>query len=383
MDSICGILRPMGNANGLICYCIFVYAVSIVCVFLAGFTIGLLLRRNQRKHFSKNGGDILKKLADIKIFTKWDLWKITNRYKRKIGEGYFGEVYIGTINNGAQQVAVKRSWEKKVARNRQDKLGHEVPRHEQEASWKNGFADEIKFQFQMRHKNMVRLLGCCLETDIPILVFEFIRNGSLTDMLHGADKSALSLPNRLDIAIGSAEALAYMHTHVEKNHVHGDVKPDNILLDSDLVPKVSDFGSSRLLSVKMYVRNVLGDGPYRDPVYEKTGRFTVKSDVYSFGVVLLELITRRPAWNGISSLTIDFKKSCKDKGNGREMYDAEIVSDGDAESQCYMECLDMVAALATRCLKEDADERPTMVEVVEELKQAKSVAGIGSCTEVS
>jgi len=187
----------------------------------------------------------------------------------------------------------------------------------------------------------------------------------------------LPLPVRLDIAIGSAEALAYMHSHGGHNHVHGDVKSGNILLDEDLAPKVSDFGSSKLVSIAMNGNwSVAGDMNYIDPVYIKTGRFTEKSDVYSFGVVLLELITRKTAkYDGCRSLPIDFVMACKDQAKRRGMYDRDIfLCEDDGRSDVYMECLDMVGEIAVRCLKDDVEERPTMVEVVEELNQVKSIA---------
>lgn len=225
---------------------------------------------------------------------------------------------------------------------------------------------------------MVKLIGCCLETNIPILVFEFVSNGSLEKRLHDGDKRyTLSLLKRLDIAIGSAEALSHIHSHGD--HVHGDVKHANILLDDDLNPKVSDFGSSKLLSVNRYAMAVAADTRYIDPVYTKTEHFTVKSDVYSFGVVLLELITRKKArYDGNRSLPLDFVKCFKDEGSGRKMYDREVFSGDDAQSQCYMQCLDRIGMLAVRCLKEDLEKRPTMAEVVEELKQAKDMACGGS-----
>jgi len=161
------------------------------------------------------------------------------------------------------------------------------------------------------------------------------------------------------------------------------MKPANILLDKDLKSKVSDFGSSKLLSVDRYARAVAADRSYIDPVYLKTDRFTVKSDVYSFGVVLLELITRKTAkYDENKSLPLDFVKCFKDEGSGRSMYDREIFSGDDAESQCNMKCLDMISTLAVGCLKEDEEERPTMAEVLEELKQVKVIASGGSsCSE--
>lgn len=122
---------------------------------------------------------------------------------------------------------------------------------------------------------------------------------------------------------------------------------------------------------------------YTDPVYYKTQRFTAKSDVYSFGVVLLELITGKVAMFGEKILTMDFEKSYKEHGNGREIYDAEILSHDHASSHSYMECLDMVGVLVVQCLNGDADERPTMAQVVEELNKVKSMACRGPCSEAT
>ncbi|XP_066380169.1 LRR receptor-like serine/threonine-protein kinase ERECTA [Miscanthus floridulus] len=152
--------------------------------------------------------------------------------------------------------------------------------------------------------------------NVPKLVFEFVPNGSLCDLLLGVrHRQELPLPARLRIAIGAAEALSYMHSHGHHNYIHGDVKSANILLDNDLTPK--------------------------------TGRFTEKSDVYSFGVVLLELTTRKTVkYDESNSLPIDFVKCCKEEGNGRAMYDREILMAHHAQ-----ECLDKIGALAVQCLK--------------------------------
>jgi serine/threonine protein kinase len=209
-----------------------------------------------------------------------------------------------------------------------------------------------------------------------MLVFEFIPKGSLYNVLHASnDPYVLSLQEQLDIAVGSAEALSYMHSHGGHNHVHGDIKSGNIFLDDDFTPKVSDFGSAKLVCVaSMYSKwCVSGDMSYIDPVYIKSGRFREKSDVYSFGVVLLELITRKKAKDGENSLPLDFIKCCKEN-NGRKLYDKDMLSNDRAQCGNHMECLDKVGALAVRCLKEDVDERPNMAEVLEELKQVKAIA---------
>ncbi|CAN6382131.1 unnamed protein product [Urochloa humidicola] len=342
---------------------------TFVAIFLLAFLVWFVWKEHKKQKrrgfFDKNGGEIMKSM-NINTFTELQLEKITNHYDTPIGRGAFGKVYRGTTHENLR-VAVKRS----IVEGMKPSHDHDL-------------VNEIAIQFQVSHANLVRLVGCCLETDVPMLVFEYVSNGSLYSVLHcGSTPRALPLSARLDIAIGSAKALTYMHSHGGRSLVHGDVKTGNILLGDNLTPKVSDFGSSKLESIARHANwCVMGDMSYIDPVYIKTGRFTQKSDVYSFGVVLLELITRKMArYGNNNSLPVDFVKSCKEEGNGRKMYDRDIIlSDSEAHSHRYVECLDQISMLAVRCLNEDTDERPSMEEVVEELMQVKLRArGDTSC----
>ncbi|CAL4990887.1 unnamed protein product [Urochloa decumbens] len=341
------------------------FAARLLLALLVWFAWNVHKEADRRDIFDKNGGEILKHM-NINIFTESQLENITNHYDTPIGRGAFGKVYRGTTHENLR-VAVKRS----VVEGTKPSKDHDM-------------VNEIATLFEIRHANLVRLIGCCLETEVPMLVLEYVSNGSLYSVLHcGSTPRVLPLSVRLDIAIGSAQALAYMHSHGGHSLVHGDVKTGNILLGDNLTPKVSDFGSSKLESIARHGNFcVMGDLSYIDPVYKETGHFTQKSDVYSFGVVLLELITRKtPRYGNNTSLTVEFMKSCKEEGNGRKMYDRDIIlSDGEAQSHRYVECLDQIGMLAIRCLKEDKDERPSMEEVVEELMQVKLKArGDTSC----
>jgi serine/threonine protein kinase len=308
-------------------------------------------KRRLRDRFKKNGGQLLESIK-IEIFRKGELDKITKNYRTIIGKGAFGEVYKGTTSKYGQ-VAVKRS----IAINKE---------------CQKDFANEIQIQSQISHKNVVQLLGCCLETEVPMLVYEFVPRGSLYDVLHGKNgngrREPLSLRERLDIAIHSADALAYMHSEASQKILHGDVKSGNILLDDDFMPKVSDFGTSRLMSIKKdHTDWVIGDSSYIDPVYMKTGLLTEKSDVYSFGIVLLELITRtKVRYDGNNSLPLNYVTASVD-GSVAQMYDTEILSSGED-----LNCLGEVGLIAVRCLEIAVKDRPTMTEVAEKIKRCKS-----------
>lgn len=314
-------------------------------------------RRQRKELFDKNGGNVLRNVLKIKIYSEEELQKITTNYSNKLGSGAFGEVYMG-VTEEKQEVAVKRV----------------VP--SDEAPSTNDVIQEMTSQSSIQHPNLVRLVGCCLDTDVPMLVLEFIPNGSLHSVLHDAGRNMhIPLLARLDIAIGSAEALAYMHSNIDHNSiVHGDVKSGNILIGDNMEPKVSDFGTSKLMSVARYNKwTVFGDMNYIDPVYMSTGQFMDKSDVYSFGVVLLELITRKKAKYDGTSLRVEFDKHYKDDDARRKMYDQDLLFDEALRPHCT-ECLDKMANIAVQCLRNNVDERPTMGAVLEDLKKLRESA---------
>uniref|UniRef100_A0ACD5XZU5 Uncharacterized protein n=1 Tax=Avena sativa TaxID=4498 RepID=A0ACD5XZU5_AVESA len=344
-----------------------VTGLSICAVFLMVCILALRaeyqkrkLRKEKERFFDQNGGQILyhqimsKQVDTLRIFTQEDLKKATNDFdeSRELGKGGHGTVYKGILKDN-RVVAVKRSKIMNVAET-------------------DEFVQEIIVLSQTNHRNVVRLLGCCLEVEVPILVYEFISNGTLFEFIHhNYGSPPPSLDTRLRIAQESAEALAYLHLSTNHPIVHGDVKSMNILLDDKYMAKVTDFGASRMLpkDAVQFMTMVQGTLGYLDPEYLQVRQLTEKSDVYSFGVVLLELITGKTAiyHDGLKegkSLVSTFLLAME--GNIEGMLDRSIVRVG-------METLlREVAELGGMCLGARGDDRPTMTEVADRLKALRS-----------
>ncbi|KAL5577789.1 hypothetical protein UlMin_019488 [Ulmus minor] len=233
------------------------------------------------------------------------------------------------------------------------------------------FINEVVVLMQINHRNVVRLLGCCLETEAPLLVYEFITNGTLFQHLQNKNpesKSSLSWELRLKIATETAGALAYLHAETVVPIIHRDVKTMNILVDESYTAKVSDFGTSKLVPLDQeemltFVQGTLG---YLDPEYMQTSVLTEKSDVYSFGVVLAELLTGKRALvfdrsEGVCNLALSFVSLMEDD-QLLQLIDDAIVDETDTEA------IKEVADLTKRCLSLKGEDRPTMKEVAMELE---------------
>ncbi|KAJ0854229.1 putative protein kinase RLK-Pelle-WAK family [Helianthus annuus] len=320
-------------------------------------------RRRRKKFFKRNGGLLLKQQEEADpsfvdktiLFTSCELEKATDNFNenRILGRGGQGTVYKGMLVDG-RIVAVKKS---KIV----------------DESQLEQFINEVVILSQVNHRNVVKLLGCCLETNVPLLVSEFISNGTLYDLLHNrTDELPISLNMRLQIATEVAGALAYLHSATSIPIYHRDIKTTNILLDDKYRAKVSDFGTSRFVPVDQTHLTTLVKGTfgYLDPEYFQSSQFTEKSDVYSFGVVLLELITReRPIsltrFGEHRSLATHFTLALEE-GRVMSIFDATVIKEGTREE------LMTIANLAMRCLSIIGKHRPTMKEVAMELETIRT-----------
>lgn len=231
--------------------------------------------------------------------------------------------------------------------------------------------NEVQILTQLRHKNLVTLYGCTSKRSRDLLlVYEYIPNGTVADHLHGkrAKSGLLSWPVRMNIAIETAEALAYLHT---SDIIHRDVKTNNILLDNDFHVKVADFGLSRLFPTNVTHVSTAPQGTpgYVDPEYYQCYHLTEKSDVYSFGVVLVELISSLEAVDtNRHRHDINLANMAVNKIQGHSIHELVDPSLGFSTNSSAGRMTTLVAELAFRCLQQDRELRPSMQEVLETLR---------------
>ncbi|CAO2174953.1 unnamed protein product [Urochloa humidicola] len=300
------------------------------------------------------GSSIATYAGQAKTFKLAEIDRATNGFddSKVLGEGGFGCVYQGTLEDGTT-VAVK-------VLKRYDGQGERE------------FLAEVEMLGRLHHRNLVKLLGICVEENARCLVYELIPNGSVESHLHGVDRETAPLDwnSRMKIALGAARALAYLHEDSSPCVIHRDFKSSNILLEHDFTPKVSDFGLARTArgeGNQHISTRVMGTFGYVAPEYAMTGHLLVKSDVYSYGVVLLELLTgrkpvdmSRPA--GQENLVAWARPLLTNVLSLRQAVDPLLGPNVPLDNVAK------AAAIASMCVQPEVAHRPSMGEVVQALK---------------
>ncbi|KAL6607033.1 hypothetical protein ACP70R_042686 [Stipagrostis hirtigluma subsp. patula] len=274
-----------------------------------------------------------------------DLQKATSNFTTILGQGSFGPVYKAVMATG-EVVAVKV-------------LASDSSQGERE------FQTEVALLSRLHHRNLVNLVGYCVEKGQRILIYEYMSNGSLARLLYGDNKRSLSWQERLQIAHDISHGIEYLHEGAVPPVIHRDLKSDNILLDHSMRAKVADFGLSKEEVYDGRKSGLKGTYGYMDPDYMSTNKFTKKSDVYSFGIILFELITGINPQQGL----MEYINLAAIGGEGR--VDWEEILDKDLLVGNIPEEVRMLADIAYRCINKSPRKRPWISEVTQAISRLR------------
>ncbi|GMH15162.1 hypothetical protein Nepgr_017003 [Nepenthes gracilis] len=304
-----------------------------------------------KHHANKEGSkeDDIEKIAaqEQKYFPYETLSRATDKFhrNRKLGEGGFGPVYKGKLEDG-RVIAVKM-------------LSHNSRQGITE------FTNEVKLLSRAQHRNVVNLWGYCTHGEEKLLVYEYVPRESLDKLLHQLGKKMdLGWKRRYDIIAGIAKGLVYLHEDSPSCIIHRDIKASNILLDENWVAKIADFGMARLFPEdETHVNTrVAGTNGYMAPEYVMHGHLSAKADVFSFGVLTLELISGQKNSSFNSTFDgqglLEWAYKLYKKGKSLEIMDLTLSSTADVEQ------VSLVVHIGLLCTQSDPQRRPTMRDVV-------------------
>ncbi|XP_015941426.1 cysteine-rich receptor-like protein kinase 25 [Arachis duranensis] len=343
--------KDKSNIDAVLIIAIVVPIVIVLLLFLA--TLWIISTRTRRKKNNSVPEGTLESSVQISSveFLQFDVDTIieaTDNFSggNKLGEGGFGEVYKGTLPNG-QDIAVKR-----LSRNSRQGIIE--------------FKNEVLLVAKLQHRNLVRLLGFCLDGEEKMLIYEFVANKSLDRFLFDASKQhQLSWPRRYKIIEGIARGILYLHEDSRLRIIHRDLKAGNILLDEDSNPKISDFGMARLFGADQTQANtnrVVGTIGYMPPEYAMRGHFSDKTDVYSFGVLVLEIVSGKKITSfydsGYAGDLLNYAWKHWRDGTPLELLDTSL-----RESYSRAEVIKCIH-VGLCCVQEDPAQRPTMQAIV-------------------
>ncbi|KAL5569883.1 hypothetical protein UlMin_026458 [Ulmus minor] len=340
---------------------------AIVWIMAAAFGIGLFVlvagtrcfHANYSRRFNEDHQIGPWKLTAFQRlnFTADDVLECLSMSDKIIGMGSAGTVYRADMPSG-DIIAVKKLWGK----------------HKENIRRRRGVLAEVEVLGSVRHRNIVRLLGCCSNREVTMLLYEFMPNGSLDDLLHGKNKAQNLVADwitRYKIALGVAQGICYLHHDCDPVIVHRDLKPSNILLDADMEARVADFGVAKLIHCDESMSVIAGSYGYIAPEYAYTLQVDEKSDIYSYGVVLMEILSGKKSVDaefGDGNSIVDWVRSkIKTKDGVKEVLDKNA---GAACSPVREEMMQMLR-IALLCTSWNPADRPSMRDVVLMLQEAK------------
>ncbi|XP_010456187.1 PREDICTED: putative receptor-like protein kinase At4g00960 [Camelina sativa] len=343
-------VRVKGNVGVKFIIGMGVSFIALVVISLYFFT------RNRRKQKQRHKGKYVQdhRLKDAQLLQlDFDTVRLaTNDFSpnNHLGEGGFGAVYKGVLDSG-EEIAVKRL---SVRSGQGD----------------NEFVNEVSLVAKLQHRNLVRLLGFCLEGEERLLIYEFFKNTSLEKFIFDSNRrTTLDWETRHRIITGVARGLLYLHEGSRFKIIHRDMKASNVLLDDAMNPKIADFGMAKLFntdqtSQTMFTSRVAGTYGYMAPEYAMSGQFSVKTDVYSFGVLVLEIIKgKKNNWSPVeqsSLFLLSYVWKCWREGKVLNIVDPSLINDTIGLSDEIMKCIH----IGLLCVQENPESRPTMPSVV-------------------
>ncbi|KAI5406861.1 cysteine-rich receptor-like protein kinase 44 [Lathyrus oleraceus] len=336
-----------GHSNFIIVHVLAPITIFSVTVFF--FTYYVLCRRARKNltyHRENFGEDISSEVHSLQF--NFDMIRLaTNKFSddNKIGEGGFGDVYKGMFPNGFE-IAVKR-----------------LIRNSSQGAVE--FKNEVLLIAKLQHRNLVRLLGFCIQRNEKILIYEYMHNKSLDYYLFSPENHRkLTWHARYKIIRGIARGILYLHEDSHLKIIHCDLKPSNILLDDKMNAKISDFGLARIVAIDQMQGNtsiIAGTYGYMSPEYAMLGQFSEKSDVFSFGVIILEIVSgkRNVDYNGVNSIDDLVSHAWKKWWENRQL---ELLDSALAYSFSETE-VNRCVQIGLLCVQENPDQRPTMATI--------------------